>query len=376
MAVRWFRWALAGGVLLALTVSAGERQSDRTCATFVLARDGARVVGHNLDEATPVPGLVVVNPRGLAKENRTFGDIKAGRPLGSAPRIRWISRYGSLTYNVFGREFPDGGLNEAGLYVGEMTLMATRWPVGGKLPRLYHHQWIQFLLDNCATVDEALASLERALPEGHCRWHFLLADKSGNAAVVEFLPDQVAIYRGATLPYPILCNDAYAAELKDVVNYAGFGGTKDPAPRYPREDPRFRWAAVMLRSADGQASAVDQAFAVLKRMDLGTTRWSVACDLSKARMYFRTSVTPAIRWMDLSACDFSCTKTPRALDIHAQGAGDVSGAFTPLTDARHAAAVAAAWKEINAGAVGNLVFKPFMVRGLSAAPAAFACAGR
>jgi choloylglycine hydrolase len=374
MALRWFQRILIGGVVFATIAGSGDQHCRRSCATLVLARGAERVVGHNLDGAVPVPGLVVVNPRGLAKENRTLMDLEAGTPLRSAPRIRWVSKYGSLTYNVFGREFPDGGLNEAGLYVGEMTLMATRWPTADKLPRLYHHQWIQYLLDNCATVDEALASLAKALPEGHCRWHFLLADRAGGVAVLEFLEGKVAIYRGATLPYPILCNDAYQAELKDIVNYAGFGGTKDPTPRYVREDPRFRWAAVMMRSPGRRTSAVDEAFTVLKRMDLGTTKWSVAYDLPRSRMYFRTSVASGIRWVDLSALDFSCTRAPLALDIHSAREGDVARAFTPLTGARHAAAVAAAWKEIDAGLLGNLFFKPLMVRGLGAAPAAFACA--
>jgi choloylglycine hydrolase len=347
-----------------------------SCATFVLERGpDALLVGHNLDEAMPVPGLVVANLRGVARENRTYGDIKSSGRSGSAPRIAWVSKYGSLTYNVFGREFPDGGLNEAGFYAGEMTLLKTEWPEGGPQARFYHHQWMQYLLDNFATVEEALASLDKALPEGHCRWHFLLADKSGDAAVVEFLKGKPTIYHGKSLPYPILCNDPYKPEVDEIKMYAGFGGTKKPELRYDPEDPRFRWAAVMLADADAPATS-DRAFAVLQRIDFGTTKWSVVYDLKNMKLWFKTNVSRKIKWVDFSAFDFKCASGPLAFDIHSPLEGDVSKKFAPLTDAANREAIERSFKEIDAGFLGNLVWKPFVRRGLAHAAAEFQCTDR
>ena len=349
------------------------RAGTQSCSTFVLSRGAAILVGHNLDDYTKVPGLIVVNPRGLSKENVTFADIKSSSRSRSAPRLSWVSRYGSVTYNVFGREFPDGGMNEAGLYVGEMTLMGTIWPEDQSLPRMYHHQWIQYLLDNFATVDEALASLSKALPEGHCQWHFFLADKGGRAAVVEFLKGKPVVHEGKALPYKILCNDPYEAELKDLLNYEGFGGTKKPEPLYEREDPRFRWAAVMLRDFDGAVPAVDYAFNVLDRLDLGNRKWAVVCDISNARMYVRTSLATKVRWVAFAPLDFSCSNPPRALDINRDLAGDVAGELAVLTEAWNKDAIGRAWAEIDAGTMGNLFFKPRMVRGLGTAITGFSC---
>ena len=347
--------------------------SAQSCSTFVLSQGSTLLVGHNLDDYIKVPGLVVVNPRGLAKENVTFQDIKSSSRSGSAPRLSWVSRYGSVTYNVFGREFPDGGMNEAGLYVGEMTLMGTVWSEDPRLPRMYHHQWIQYLLDNFATVDEAVASLSKALPEGHCQWHFFLADKGGRAAVVEFLKGKPVVYKGEALSYKILCNDPYDGELRDLPNYEGFGGTKKAEPRYEREDPRFRWAAVTLRNFDGAAPAVDYAFAVLKRLDAGNNKWSVVYDVPNARMYVRTSLAQKVRWVDFAALDFDCSKLPRALDINRDLEGDVGKQLAVLTEAWNKDAIDKAWAEIDAGSMGNLFFKPQMVRGLGAASAAISC---
>lgn len=345
----------------------------QSCSTFVVSHGSALLVGHNLDDYIKVPGLIVVNPRGLSKENVTFDDIKSCSRSKSAPRLSWVSRYGSVTYNVFGREFPDGGMNEAGLYVGEMTLIGTVWPEDPGVPRMYHHQWIQYLLDNFATVDEAVASLSKVLPEGHCKWHFFLADKGGRAAVVEFLNGKPIVYKGKALPYKILCNDPYDGELKDLANYEGFGGTKKPEPHYELEDPRFRWAAVMLRDFDEAVPAVDYTFTVLDRLNLGNRKWAVVCDIPNARMYVRTSLATKVRWVDFAALDFACSKPPRALDINRDLAGDVAKEFTVLTEAWNKDAISKAWAEIDAGTMGNLFFKPQMVRGLGTAITAFSC---
>ena len=345
-----------------------------SCATFALAHGSTLVVGHNLDEYIELPGLIVVNSRGLAKRNITFRDLVWPFRLRPPPRLDWVSRYGSVTYNTFGREFPDGGMNEAGLYVGEMTLLSTVWPRDPRLPRMYHHQWMQYLLDNFATVEEALGSLSTALPEGHCRWHFFLADKGGDAAVVEFLEQGPVVHTGPTLPYKILCNARYDAELQDLRNYIGFGGTKAPEPRYEKEDPRFRWAATMLRDYTGAVAPAEYALAILDRMDLGNRKWVIVCDIPNARMYVRTSLAPKLRWVEFAPLDFGCSRFPQALDIQRDMEGDVTDQFSALTADWNRDAIGQAWAEIDTGFLGNLLVKPRMVSALAKAPAGFSCA--
>ncbi len=346
-----------------------------SCSTFLMRSETGVLIGHNLDEGFEVPGALVINPRGVAKHNVSWDDVKAVLgPSRSEPRLRWVSKYGSLTTNGMGREFPDGGINEAGLYVGEMTLLGTKYP-DAKVPRFYTSQWTQYLLDTFSTVDEALASLATGLPDGHCQWHWFLADRSGKTAVVEFLRGKTTVHSGESLPYPILANDAYQAELDDIRAYRGFGGEKDPEPRYPREDPRFRWAAVMLANQDPAKPAVDHAFAILKRLDLiGTTRWSMVCDLAAPRLHVRTNKAGSVRWVDLGRLDFSCAAGARLLDIHRDLAGDVSGRFVRATDAASAEIVRAFWSASDLGFAGNTMLKPKLIARLTEAPHAFACA--
>lgn len=347
----------------------------RSCFTFLFSSEETLLVGHNLDENMKVPGMIVINPRGVAKENISYTDIKAGGMTGSSPRLRWVSQYGSVTYNVFGMEFPDGGLNEAGLYVGEMTLMGTEWPEDEKLPRMYHNHWMQYLLDNFATVDEVLASLSKALPEGHCQWHFFFADKNGKAAVVEFVEGKPVVYAGDKLPHLFVGNDRYDLELKDILNYQGFGGKKDPAPKYEREDPRFRWMAMMLSNYEKNEPPVDFAFRALKKVDLGNNKWALVYDIHGKKFYFRTSEQPSLKWIDIAALDFSCSKQTRALDIHQKAEGDSTGRFTVLDAQKNAEAVKRSWAEIDAGFAGNTFWKPRMVKGQIALSSSFKCSG-
>src|SRR3954447_12341560 len=88
------------------------------CTTFCLRKDSTAVFGKNYDWHFD-DGLVLVNKRGVAK---TAAPPPAGSPA------QWTSRYGSVTFNQFGREFPNGGLNEAGLALELMWLNETLYP--------------------------------------------------------------------------------------------------------------------------------------------------------------------------------------------------------------------------------------------------------
>jgi len=129
----------------------------------------------------------------------------------------------------------------------------------------------------------------------------------------------------------------------------------------------------MLRDADPAQPPVDRAFAILKRVDLGSTKWSVVCDLKGGRLYFATDRAPRIRWAGLSAFHDPCTDTPPALDIHRDLEGDVAGRFAPLTAAGNRQAVLRAWREVAVGFLGNIFFKPGMARNIPKAAEGFAC---
>jgi predicted choloylglycine hydrolase len=53
------------------------------------------------------------------------------------------------------------------------------------------------MLDTCATVAQALETLDSLNPDGWT-WHFFICDREGNTAIVKFPEGQSRIYTGDT----------------------------------------------------------------------------------------------------------------------------------------------------------------------------------
>jgi choloylglycine hydrolase len=82
------------GLLVALTAVAGREAV--ACTTFCYADGGTMVFGRNYDWNIG-DGMVVVNKRNVFKH-----------ALVEPAPATWTSKYGSITFNQYGREFPTG----------------------------------------------------------------------------------------------------------------------------------------------------------------------------------------------------------------------------------------------------------------------------
>ncbi len=88
------------------------------CTTFCLFNGKDLIFGRNYD--FPIGyGHVVINKRGVFKSAMADAGEQAAQ---------WTSKYGSMTFNQFGRDNPMGGMNEAGLIVELMQLDETQYP--------------------------------------------------------------------------------------------------------------------------------------------------------------------------------------------------------------------------------------------------------
>jgi len=97
-------------LLSALLVLVVSLNSSFACTTFCLRTSDHVLFGRNYDWNIG-DGLIFVNKRGLAKTSNGS----------EAPNsAKWTSRYGSVTFNQYGRENPTGGMNEACLVVVEL----------------------------------------------------------------------------------------------------------------------------------------------------------------------------------------------------------------------------------------------------------------
>ena len=296
-----------------------------SCSTFMLKRDSTLIVGHNLDKGKHAHGVVVVNKRGIQKQCRSWTELAYSQSILNPP-MQWTSKYGSITFNRFCRDFPDGGMNEAGLFIEEMSLAGTSWPTDDSKPKIFMCLWMQYVLDSFESIEKVIQSAYDLTIEGWS-WHFFTADREGNAAVIEFLDEKVVVYKGKDLPIPVLANTAYAKELKLIKEYEGFGGSKK-IDLENDQMPVFNYGAKMIKEFDPSKSpAIDYGFEMLKKFSWSGTQWSTIFDLKACKIYFKTKPSPEIKTLDFGAFDFSCQTPVKMLDIHAFFTGPVEQFF-------------------------------------------------
>ena len=305
--------------------------SSCSCSTFMLHTDDALLIGHNLDADRKVPGTIVINKRNVEKRGVSLQELMYGAAPPN-PDMAWTSRYGSVTFNAWGKEFIDGGINEAGLYIHEMSLPGTRFPEDDELPRMFMMQWMQYQLDNYASVEEVLLNLSTIVLDGW-PWHFFVSDRDGNTAAIEFVDGDIQVYTGESMPIPVLCNTAYPEELANLANYVGFGG-EEPVRLQDKRTERFVHAAHMIQNAP---PTVDEGygFEILETLERGLTQWSIVIDVNQGIVYFRTSTDGRIKYFDMAHLDFTLDTPVRMLDVNARLGGDVLDYFVDYSQVRN-----------------------------------------
>ena len=297
-----------------------------SCTTVCLLEKEKAVVAYNYDFHPP-EGLVLVNKRDTKK-------MSALRRQGAT----WTARYGSVTFNQFGRDNPMTGINEKGLMVSQMWLDETRYPPADSRPAIGILEWIQYNLDRHASVAEVLADAEGVRPMSRVTIHYLVADATGDSAAIEFLDGKLVVHRGAAMPVRALANSTYA----DSVAAFERARIKGEVPTSVSSLDRFVRAAMLAGQAN--ADPIARGFEILASVAQPYfTRWSVVYDLSAREVYFRTEGNRAIRRVALAGLDFSCGTPVKMLDVTAGGTGDVSAAFVDYSEAANRALIESAF---------------------------------
>ena len=148
------------------------------CTTFFLNTHDKKVFGRNYDWVTGI-GQVMSNSKGLTKTSLVTSGDKA---------VKWTSKYGSITFNQYGKEFPLGGMNEKGLVVEVLWLEESINEPKDTRPVINELQWIQLQLDVSSTVDEVIALNKKVRIKSEAgKVHYMIADKQGNYATIEFI---------------------------------------------------------------------------------------------------------------------------------------------------------------------------------------------
>ncbi len=311
---------LINGIILILLISCWNGYA---CSAFVYSRDGHILLAANTDACDKVDGLITVNKRNMAK----WGDT----PGNSGKFAQWVSKYGSVTFTYCSREITQYGMNEAGLTITTVGLPGSRGPDPDERPPLSGNFWAQYLLDNCATIDDVMA-VESKIRLVNDKDQYLICDRNGRSLVVQCENGQMLYYSDKSLPAQVLTNEKYAECLRNSKNN-----------HIPANDPyvsnqRFQAGSNALSAKSGmdKGQTVDFAFEVLDKMSQHPcTQWNIVFDIMSLTVYYRTQSANHIKHFSLLDFDFSCESKMMELDVNLNYSGNVFPYFTEYSSERN-----------------------------------------
>ncbi len=317
--------------ILALLVLIAARPA-LACSAFLRDGPGGPVVAKSYDWDDE-RGLVLANKRGMEKRALLLSP-------GQEPAA-WRSRFASLTFNQYGRELPNGGINEAGLVVEVLVLAESAPERPDRRPALTELGLVQYLLDQAATAPEAIALARKVrVAPAYARIHYFLCDAGGACAVLELLRGKLVVSAGEAMPVRAVTNSPYADSVRALAH---------PPKKVSGSLARFARVAGRLRDPSG-GDPVAAAFGVLDAVRFErSTQWQIVYDLGARRVHFRSLKHPSIKTVALGAFPTTCREPVMMLDIGSDRAGDVAADFVPYRDAINRSLVDATLRSRRAG---------------------------
>lgn len=242
--------------------------------------------------------------------------------------IEWTSTYGSIVASGYDLSTTDG-MNEAGLVTNLLWLVESSYPKEKTdKPTLSISAWAQYVLDQFATVEEAVNHLKTEpytlvsdFVPGEDRLatlHMSISDATGDSAIIEYIDGKQVIHHSKK--YNVMTNSpTFDKQLALSEYWKGIGGlvmlpgTNRAADRFVRasfyvdalpkpEDPNLATAAVfsVIRNV-----SVPLGITTPDEPNISSTRWRSVSDQTNKRYFFESTFTPNTFWIEMSNIDFS-----------------------------------------------------------------------
>lgn len=257
--------------------------------------------------------------------------------VGSNP-LKWKSKYGSVITSAYDISSTDG-MNEKGLVANLLWLAESAYPEWDqKKPGLSIAAWVQYMLDNFATVNEAVAYMEKGtfevvsdmMPDGSrmATLHLSLSDSDGDSAIFEYINGKLVVHHDKS--YQVMTNSpVFDQQLALNEYWKGIGGLTF-LPGTNRAADRFVRASYYINvipKVDDTRLAVASVFSVIRNAsvpfgistpnepNISSTRWRTVSDQKNKVYYFESALYPNIFWVDFKDVDFSEKAPVKMLDL-------------------------------------------------------------
>lgn len=236
-----------------------------------------------------------------------IGEQKFAYGLRGANQAHWTSRYGSITFNQIGKEFPYGGMNDQGLVV-EQLWMSESFYQDNQNQTISELEWIQYQLDNYATVDEILQQINALTIKPIATVHFFIADRNGHSAVIDFVEGKTVISKKqgkhqVITNETLLRSETYFELNKTSINKA----SRTHFDRYCQIKNSLSAIAI---------EKPDQAFELLANSSENKpnykTYWTIVYDLSNLHVYFKSFDNKTVKQFSLQDINFQQSSATEA----------------------------------------------------------------
>lgn len=139
-----------GKVMLAVALASATTPALACTRAVYLGDNGDVITARSMDWKVDVATNLYILPRGIARTGQ------------AGPKsLAWTARYGSVVATGYDVSTTDG-MNEKGLVTNLLWLVESEYPQKrGNKPGLAISLWAQYVLDNFATVEEAVTALKR-----------------------------------------------------------------------------------------------------------------------------------------------------------------------------------------------------------------------
>jgi penicillin V acylase-like amidase (Ntn superfamily) len=291
--------------------------------TLYVGDDNTVITGRNMDWMEDLASNLWVFPAGMKR------DGAAG-----AQSIQWISKFGSVVVSGYEAGSADG-MNDKGLVANLLYLAESNYGKPDESrPFLSITAWPQYVLDNYATVAEAVDALKNepfnilapTLPNGSkAALHLAISDASGDSAIFEYVDGKLKIHHGKQ--FAVMTNSpVYDKQLalneywKDVGGLVFLPGTNRAADRFARAsfllgaiprrvDPHYingvpqqSYAYQAVASVLGVQRSVSVPLGITTpdQPNISSTIWRTVSDQKNLIYYFDSATRPNTFWISLA----------------------------------------------------------------------------
>lgn len=287
------------------------------------------ITARSMDWKTEIDANLWVFPKGIER-NGEVGPLS----------IKWTSKYGSLIASAWDIATADG-INEKGLVANVLWLVESEYPTfnpSGSKSGMSISLWAQYVLDNFATVAEAVDYLKDEpfvlvsdyIPgtDKFTTLHLSISDAQGDNAIFEYINGKLVIHHDPS--YTVMTNSPIFEQQLALNEYwKGIPGTV-MLPGTNRAADRFVRASYYIQAIPQTSdvrTAVASVFSVIRNSsvpfgissetepNISSTRWRSVSDQKNLVYFFETALTPNTFWVNLKNFDLSAKGKTMKLDM-------------------------------------------------------------